>query len=58
LHYEFLVNGVHKNPRTIVDKLPKAVSLAAKELPRFKQRIQSLQQRFGDLQASSLLTYP
>ena len=58
LHYEFLVNGVHKNPRTIVDKLPKAVSLAAKELPRFKQRTHSLQKRFGDLQASSLLTYP
>ena len=58
LHYEFLVNGVHKNPRTIVDKLPKAVSLAAKELPRFKQRTHNLQERFGDLQASSLLTYP
>jgi murein DD-endopeptidase MepM/ murein hydrolase activator NlpD len=58
LHYEFLVNGVHKNPSTIVNKLPKAVSLAAKELPQFKQRTQSLRERFFDLQTSSLLTYP
>ena len=58
LHYEFLVDGVHKNPRTIVDKLPKAVSLAAEELPRFKQHTHNLQERFGDLQASSLITYP
>ena len=24
LHYEFIFNGVHRNPRTILDKLPKA----------------------------------
>ena len=35
LHYEFLVNGVHRNPRTIVSKLPKAKRLAKSELPRF-----------------------
>lgn len=27
LHYEFLLNGVHRNPRTIVQKLPKAESI-------------------------------
>ena len=27
LHYEFIVNGVHRNPRTILNKLPKAKSL-------------------------------
>lgn len=34
LHYEFLVDGVHRNPRTV--ELPKAESLAKTELPRFK----------------------
>lgn len=37
LHYEFLVNGVHRNPRTIVSKLPKAKRLAESELPEFAQ---------------------
>lgn len=36
LHYEFLVNGVHRNPRTIHKKLPKAKSLPKSEMPRFK----------------------
>lgn len=35
LHYEFLVNGVHRNPRTIVSKLPKAKRLKQSELPGF-----------------------
>jgi murein DD-endopeptidase MepM/ murein hydrolase activator NlpD len=34
LHYEFLVNGVHRNPRTV--KLPKALSLPKSELAGFK----------------------
>ncbi|MFT5710657.1 MAG: murein DD-endopeptidase MepM/ murein hydrolase activator NlpD [Halioglobus sp.] len=37
LHYEFLMNGVHRNPRTIHKKLPKAETLAAAEMPLFKQ---------------------
>lgn len=35
LHYEFLLNGVHRNPRTIVQKLPKAQSINKKEKERF-----------------------
>ncbi len=35
LHYEFLMSGVHRNPRTIVNKLPKAKSISANELARF-----------------------
>jgi murein DD-endopeptidase MepM/ murein hydrolase activator NlpD len=35
LHYEFLVNGVHRNPRTIVNKLPKAKSIAKAEMGNF-----------------------
>ena len=34
LHYEFLVNGVHKNPRTV--SLPDAAPIGANEMPRFK----------------------
>ena len=33
LHYEFIVNGVHRNPRTIT--LPKAESIAGKEKAQF-----------------------
>ncbi len=33
LHYEFLVNGVHKNPRTV--KLPQAEALKGKEKDNF-----------------------
>ena len=29
LHYEFLLNGVHRNPRTIVQKLPTAESISS-----------------------------
>lgn len=37
LHYEFLVNGVHRNPRTILDKLPKAKSIPQHEKQRFNE---------------------
>ncbi|MGB0895123.1 MAG: peptidoglycan DD-metalloendopeptidase family protein [Parashewanella sp.] len=33
LHYEFIVNGVHRNPRTV--KLPKSNSIARKEKAQF-----------------------
>jgi len=36
LHYEFLVNGVHRNPRTILDKLPKAKAIGENEIAAFK----------------------
>ncbi|MFN3237034.1 MAG: M23 family metallopeptidase [Pseudomonadales bacterium] len=35
LHYEFLVDGVHRNPRTV--KLPKADPIKANQLPQFQQ---------------------
>ncbi|EAQ32357.1 MULTISPECIES: peptidoglycan DD-metalloendopeptidase family protein [Idiomarina] len=40
LHYEFLVNGVHRNPRTV--ELPKAKSLSESELPAFRAHAQQL----------------
>ena len=36
LHYEFLVNGVHKNPSTV--SLPDAQPIASSEMARFKQQ--------------------
>jgi len=38
LHYEFLVNGVHKNPRTV--SLPNAAPIPKAELPFFKVQTQ------------------
>lgn len=43
LHYEFLVNGVHRNPRTILDKLPKAKSIDSTEKQRFLAQISGVQ---------------
>ncbi|MEH6559698.1 MAG: peptidoglycan DD-metalloendopeptidase family protein [Oceanicoccus sp.] len=43
LHYEFLVNGVHRNPRTILKKLPKAESIDEQEKQRFIAQISGVQ---------------
>lgn len=40
LHYEFLVNGVHRNPKTVT--LPKANPIPEKEMPRFHSAIAPL----------------
>jgi len=42
LHYEFLVDGRHRNPATIVRQLPKAKSVPASEMARFKAQTQPL----------------
>ncbi len=56
LHYEFLVNGVHQNPRTV--KLPQAESLQGDEKSQFLRHAQNqLAQRdhFDELLAGNLL---
>ena len=40
LHYEFLVNGVHRNPRTV--SLPKANPIPVAEKPRFNKMAMAL----------------
>lgn len=55
LHYEFLVNGVHRNPRTIHKKLPKAKSLNTAELPRFRDAIVDMSSQLATLQVDSRL---
>ncbi|MDZ7783059.1 MAG: peptidoglycan DD-metalloendopeptidase family protein [Halioglobus sp.] len=53
LHYEFLVNGVHRNPRTIHKKLPKAKSLAADELERFRESIDKVATQLAGLHSDN-----
>lgn len=55
LHYEFLVNGVHRNPRTIHKKLPKAKSLNTVELPRFREAIVDMSSQLAALQVDNRL---
>ena len=43
LHYEFLIDGVHKNPRTALESLPRARTLAGKELASFRAKISGVQ---------------
>jgi murein DD-endopeptidase MepM/ murein hydrolase activator NlpD len=51
LHYEFLLDGVHRNPRTIVQKLPKADSIPKAEMAQFRAQtepmVAQLQQRYN-----------
>jgi len=55
LHYEFLVNGVHKDPRTIVEQLPQAIALSPLELPRFKAQTRELMDRVHTPKADNRL---
>ena len=54
LHYEFLMGGVHQNPRTIIDKLPKAESIDASEMDRFRTQTADLLKRFSDMNGTRL----
>lgn len=42
LHYEFLLNGVHRNPRTIVDKLPKPKKITPTEMALYQRATRGL----------------
>jgi len=55
LHYEFLVSGVHRNPRTVHKQLPKAKALPESELPRFRQAIDGPAEQLAALQADNRL---
>jgi len=54
LHYEFLVDGRHRNPATIVRKLPKAKSVPASEMTRFKNQTQPLLAKLENYQGPAL----
>lgn len=55
LHYEFLVNGVHRNPRTVHKLLPKAKSLPETELARFRSSIREPLQQLAALRGETRL---
>lgn len=56
LHYEFLMSGVHKNPRTIIDKLPKAEAIDAAEMDRFLSQTGDLTKSFSEMNSRQMLT--
>lgn len=56
LHYEFLLDGVHRNPRTILDKLPKAESIPDKEMADFRAQTEPLMLALLDHKQQTLLT--
>jgi murein DD-endopeptidase MepM/ murein hydrolase activator NlpD len=43
LHYEFLMNGVHRNPATIVKQLPAPTKVPTGTMPDFKSQISGLE---------------
>jgi len=53
LHYEFLVNGVHRNPRTVA--LPKASPIPNAEKHAFSKRASFLLAQLADYQQASQL---
>lgn len=57
LHYEFLMNGVHRNPRTIIRKLPQAKSIAKTEMLRFSQQISPLLAQLDEYHQATQLAF-
>ncbi len=55
LHYEFLVDGVHKDPRTIAKTLPKASTIRGAELAAFRQGIRQSSLQLASLRSDSQL---
>jgi murein DD-endopeptidase MepM/ murein hydrolase activator NlpD len=52
LHYEFLLNGVHRNPRTV--SLPKADPLPKAQLAQFQQRAAPVLSQLSRLESASM----
>lgn len=53
LHYEFLLDGTHRNPRTILSKLPKAKAISRSEKPAFLASVRPLAQQFAAYQRTA-----
>jgi murein DD-endopeptidase MepM/ murein hydrolase activator NlpD len=54
LHYEFLLNGVHRNPRDIAKLLPPANPLPAKDKKRFAAQIKDIMAEYNKMKNASL----
>lgn len=58
LHYEFLVGGVHKDPRTVLEQLPQAIALDEAEMERFREHSREILRQFSqDRPDGRLLSY-
>ena len=55
LHYEFLMNGIHRDPRTIHKKLPKAKSLPKAEMSAFREAISEASSQLAALRTNNHL---
>ncbi len=55
LHYEFLVDGVHRDPRTIAKTLPKASAIPRAELAAFRQGIRQSSLQLASLRSDNQL---
>lgn len=55
LHYEFLVNGVHRDPRSIHKMLPKASTIPAAEMTAFRQSIRESSMQLASLRSDNHL---
>jgi murein DD-endopeptidase MepM/ murein hydrolase activator NlpD len=55
LHYEFLVNGTHRDPRKIHKSLPKAKTLPEAEMPAFRQAINESSMQLASLRSDNQL---
>jgi murein DD-endopeptidase MepM/ murein hydrolase activator NlpD len=55
LHYEFLVNGVHRNPRTV--KLPKAEPISVSERHNFEMVVKPMLAELASQQEKTQLAY-
>jgi len=56
LHYEFLVSGVHRNPKTV--SLPKALPIAKDELVRFRDSVSSVLARLESISGKGYASLP
>lgn len=55
LHYEFLIDGVHRDPRKVLNKLAINTKLPKQEMARFAAHIRGTQQQLASLQQASAL---
>lgn len=55
LHYEFLVNGAHRDPRRIHKSLPKAKTLPKAEMPAFRRATNESSQQLASLRSDNQL---
>lgn len=53
LHYEFLLDGTHRNPRTILSKLPKAKAISSQEKAQFLATTQPISEQFAAYQRTA-----